>query len=573
MTTALDPFIIAADQLDPQFDDDDYESRGMQEWRSVRRPEQVPPSEPRDWYLWLIMAGRGWGKTRTGAEWLLDEMVAFPGYWYAMVGPTIDEGRDIMIEGESGLLACADARKIRYNWNKHLGQFTILGGARADLFTAEKPDGVRGPNLRSVWGDEPACLPGETLIRTDVGTKPIVDVRAGERVWTREGLRRVVWSGPTRKDAQLVKVHTITGTLTCTPDHQVWTKRGWVEAQYLESHDRLALWEQNAYVERVEWLTSVQTVYDLSIEGCHEFYADGFLVHNSWRYGQDVWDTLQFAMRKGDVRACLTGTPKTSDFMKYLIGQADVITKGHSEDNRANLSDKYYARVVLPYIGTRLGRRELAGEMLEDVEGALWSLELVEQGRVAQLPVYEEWENDELVTYSDLSEVVVAIDPAVTAKSTSDETGIVTGALGNDGHVYIVSDRSGRMAADKWAKTAMGVYDLYEADRIIGEVNNGGDLVLVNLKATCRGLGRTMPKFKAISASRGKLIRAEPVVGLYEQELVHHVGVFPKLEDEMTSWVPSDKRGKSPNRVDAMVYLVSDLLLAKQGRKLGYSVT
>ena len=446
MTTTVDPFLLAADQLDPPFDADEYAASRLPNWRSIRRPNQVPPTDPRDWYLWLIMAGRGWGKTRTGAEWLLDEMTAFPDFWYAIVGPTIDEGRDIMIEGESGLLACADARRIKYHWNKHLGQFTILGGARADLFTAEKPDGVRGPNLRAMWGDEPA----------------------------------------------------------------------------------------------------------------------------SWRYGQEVWDTIQFAMRKGDVRACMTGTPKTTDFMKYLISQADVITRGHTDENKANLSEKYYSRVILPSVGTRLGRRELAGEMLEDVEGALWNLDLIDANRVVQLPMTTVWENGEAVEVADLQEVVVAIDPAVTAKSTSDETGIVAGALGGDGHVYILSDRSGRMAAAKWATTALGVYDLYEADRIIGEVNNGGDLVLVNIKAMCQGAGRQLPKFKAITASRGKAVRAEPVVGLDEQGLVHHVGVFPKMEDEMTSWVPSARNAKSPNRIDARVYAVSDLLLAKQGRTLGY---
>jgi phage terminase large subunit-like protein len=459
MTLLLSPFEMAADLLDPQPSEEQIE-RGMEIWREIRRPSQCAPTTPRDWYLWLILAGRGWGKTRTGAEWLIDEMIAFPHYWYAMIGPTTDDVRDIMFEGESGLLACLDARGIKYHWNKQLLQLKIAGGARVDGFTAERPERVRGPNLRAVWGDEPA----------------------------------------------------------------------------------------------------------------------------SWRYGQAVWDTMQFAIRKGDVRVCMTGTPKATPFVKYLVELADVITKGTTEENRANLSEKYYSKVILPYVGTRLGRQELNAEILEDVEGALWKLSLIEQHRVGGVPMHEEVINNEWVQVAELIEILVGLDPSMSNKSKknnitglsqreSDECGIMASGLGEDGHAYILADHSGRMGTNTWATSSLDVYDAYEADRIIAEVNNGGDLVEFALKAVCKAQGRPMPSFTQIHASRGKRVRMEPVHALYEQGMVHHVGTLPKLEDEMTSWVEGAPGAKSPNRIDAMVYDVSEHLLRKQGRRLGYSVS
>jgi phage terminase large subunit-like protein len=458
MSLLLSPFELAADQLDPQFSLEEI-SQGMQSWRSVRRPSQCAPTTPADWYLWFILAGRGWGKTRTGAEWLLDEMSAFPYYRYAVIGANTDETRDTMVEGESGLLACAENRKMRVDWNRSLGHFKIRGGARADTYTAEKPDGVRGPNVRSAWCDEPA----------------------------------------------------------------------------------------------------------------------------SWRFGQETWDTLQFMMRKGDPRICVTGTPKATPFIKFLIAQADVITKGRSKDNEANLSKKYYSRVILPYIGTRLGRQELDAEILEDVDGALLKQSVIDANRVTSVPMHQEIENNAYVDVADLIALLVSIDPSVSdnparnaltgkRQRESDEAGIIVAALGEDNHGYLLDDRSGRMKGEKWAGLALDLYDQYEADRIIAEVNNGGDLVEVTLRSVTTARGLQMPRFKQITASRGKDVRAEPVAGLHEQGLIHYVGNFPKLEDEWTSWIPKQKGQASPNRMDAEVYAFSELLLRKQGRQLGYSI-
>ena len=459
MSISIDPFLMAADLLSPPVDADDA-AKGLKPWREIRRPSQCAPTTPRDWYFWLVLAGRGFGKTRLAAEWMLDEMTAFPNYWYAMVGATFDEGRDIMVEGESGLLACADARKIAHTWNKQLGHFKIRGGPECDLFSAEKPDGVRGPNLRACWLDEPA----------------------------------------------------------------------------------------------------------------------------SFRYGMEVWETLQFAMRKGDVRVLATGTPKATPFIKFLMQQADVITRGSTEENRANLSEKFYSRVILPYVGTRIGRQELEAEILEDVEGALWNQAQIDADRVWSIPTHKIYENDMWTDVADLVKILTAIDPSVTsntsrnrvtgkAQRSSDEVGILGAALGEDGDGYILADHSGIMTPDQWCNTALRLYDRYEMDEIIAEINMGGDLVEATLRAVCRSAGRPVPPFKKIRASRGKTVRAAPVQALYDAHRVHHVGILPGLEDEMTGWIPGVPGTRSPNRIDALVYAVSRLMLERQGRKLGYSIS
>lgn len=458
MSLLLDPFRVAADQLDPQFTPEEI-SRGLQPWRSIRRSSQCTPTTPADWYVWLILAGRGWGKTRTGAEWLLDEMTAFPHYRFAIVGANTDETRDTMVEGESGLLACAESRKVRIDWNRSLGHFRIRGGARADTYTAEKPDGVRGPNVRAAWCDEPA----------------------------------------------------------------------------------------------------------------------------SWRYGQETWDTMQFMMRKGDPRICVTGTPKATPFIRFLVSQADVITKGHSDENRANLSEKYYSRVIKPYENTRLGRQELAAEILEDVEGALLKQSIIDANRVLSVPMHQELENDAYVDVADLIALLVSLDPSVSnnpatnvltgkKQRASDEAGIIVAAAGEDDHGYLLEDASGRMSDVQWAGRALDLYDMYEADRIIAEINHGYDLVETAMRSVCKGRNIQLPSFKKIIAGKGKDVRAGPVAGLHEQGLIHYVGNFPKLEDEWTSWVPKMKGQASPNRLDAEVYAFSELLLRKQGRQLGYSI-
>jgi len=266
----------------------------------------------------------------------------------------------------------------------------------------------------------------------------------------------------------------------------------------------------------------------------------------SWRYQQEAWDQAMFGLRLGfNPQAVVTTTPKPTKVIKSLIAlskESDgkyrvVITGGSTYDNRANLAPAFVHEIVQRYEGTRLGQQELYARLLEDVPGALWNRDLLERTRVGKTPV--------------LKRICVAIDPAVTATSESDETGIIVGGIGEDDHGYVFQDDSGRYSPEGWAERAIRAYHLHEANAIIAEVNNGGDLV----KSVILNSDKTV-KYEAVHATRGKYTRAEPVAQLYEQGKIHHVGLFPDLEDQMCSWVPGEK---SPDRIDALVWLMSKL--------------
>jgi phage terminase large subunit-like protein len=212
-------------------------------------------------------------------------------------------------------------------------------------------------------------------------------------------------------------------------------------------------------------------------------------------------------------------------------------------DNASNLAPTFLSTIVARYAGTRLGRQELDAELLDDVQGALWNGAMIERSRCTPADVPE------------LQRVVVAIDPAVTSHLESDATGIVVVGLGADGHGYVLADCSGKFSPTEWAKEAVRLYHLHKADRIVAEVNNGGDLV----EATIRMIDQNV-SYKAVHASRGKLIRAEPVSALYEQNRVHHVGLFAELEDELCTFSPGSST--SPDRLDALVWGISDLLVS-----------
>jgi phage terminase large subunit-like protein len=303
----------------------------------------------------------------------------------------------------------------------------------------------------------------------------------------------------------------------------------------------------------------------------------------SWRYGQQVWQTVIWAMRKGNVKALLTGTPQATPFVKEILRQASVVTKGVTADNEANLSSKFLERVIKPLEGTRLYRQEALAEILEDVDGALWKQAEIDATRVASVPSYQEYDGDELVDVADLVELGVTVDPSASnkgprsatghAQRASDECGIMLAGRGSDGHAYVMADWSERLSIEQWAARAIDLYDMFEADWIGAEVNHGHDMVVSALTAHCRATGRSVPKIVRLNASRGKTVRAQPVQGLYVQSMVHHVGVFPKLEDEMTTWIEGAPGARSPNRLDALVYAVSELLRKRSGRKLGYTAS
>jgi phage terminase large subunit-like protein len=390
-------------------------------WPVWARENQLAP--PGDWSKWLAMAGRGWGKTRVGAEWVRGEVEAERAGRVALVAPTAADARDVMVEGESGLLAVHHPdRRPEYEPSKR--RVTWPNGAIATLYSADEPERLRGPQHDLAWADELAA----------------------------------------------------------------------------------------------------------------------------WRYLQDAWDMLMFGLRLGQrPRVLVTTTPKPRRLLKELIADPScVVTYGRTDENRQNLAPSFLHSIVSRYHGTRLGRQELGGELLDDVEGALWTRQLVDEAHATAHPKLER--------------IVVAIDPAVTSGEESDETGIVVVGMARDPetkepHGYVLEDLSGRFTPFEWATKAVTAYRRQQADRIVAEVNNGGDLVEAQLRMVDRSVS-----YRAVHASRGKRVRAEPVAALYEQGRVHHVGGFPLLEDQMCSFVPDDME-TSPDRVDALVWALTELIV------------
>jgi phage terminase large subunit-like protein len=262
----------------------------------------------------------------------------------------------------------------------------------------------------------------------------------------------------------------------------------------------------------------------------------------SYRYS-DSWDQLQFGLRLGEhPRVIVTTTPKPTPLIRALAGRKDgsvVVTRGSTFDNAANLAPAALLELQARYNGTRLGRQELYGEILEDVEGALWTKGMIERARLPKAPP--------------MARIVVSIDPAVTNTDESDETGIIVCGSDASGHGYVLGDYSFRGSPLDWASKAVAVFDEHKADSILVEVNQGGDMVSAVLKQVRLGL-----PIREIRAHVGKRLRAEPVAAMYEQGRIHHIGEYPLLEDQMTIWTPQD--AKSPDRIDALVQAFSDLL-------------
>ena len=264
----------------------------------------------------------------------------------------------------------------------------------------------------------------------------------------------------------------------------------------------------------------------------------------SWQYLEEAWSNLEFGLRLGvRPRKVITTTPRPLRQLRDIMSDpGTVITRGSTYDNAGNLPATTLAKFKRKYEGTRLGAQELRGEILDDTPGALWSLESIEKSRVQRAP--------------ELARVVVAIDPAVTSGEDSDETGIVVAARGMDGAFYVLADRTCSLTPDGWARRAVIAYDEFHGDRIVAEVNNGGDLV----ELTVRTVRASIP-YKKVNASRGKRVRAEPIAALYEQGRVHHVGVHAQLEDQMRHFLPEGGAG-SPDRVDALVWALTELSAA-----------
>lgn len=388
----------------------------LYDWPTWARPNQLAPSG--EWRTWLLLAGRGFGKTRTGAEWVrsITDTVGR----IALVGPTASDVRDVIVEGESGILACCPASN-RPIYEPSKRRLTWPNGAIATTYSADEPDRLRGPQHGAAWCDELAA----------------------------------------------------------------------------------------------------------------------------WRY-PEAWDMLQMGLRLGrDPRCVVTTTPRPTAIVRALLADpTTATTRGSTYDNKANLPGAFMRQILARYEGTRLGRQELHAEVLTDTPGALWTLGLIDQHRVRSHP--------------ELRRVVVAVDPAASSGSDSDETGIIVAGLGVDGHGYILADGSKRDTPRGWAEQAIAYYHRYSADVIVAEANQGGEMVR-HVLATVDSSAHV----RMVHASRGKYTRAEPVSSLYERGMIHHVGSYAMLEDQMASWVPGQAAG-SPDRMDAMVWAITELLVGGQ---------
>lgn len=352
------------------------------------------------------------------------------------------------------------------------------------------------------------------------------------RIW-KENNPIIHLVGATAGDVRDIMVEGNSGILDISPS--------WDKPRYEPSKRRLT-WENGAKA----LLFSADEPDRLRGPQCYKAWADELA---AWRY-DEAWTQLKMGMRLGNNPQCIiTTTPRPTKIIRELVKDEHThLTCGTSYENIDNLAPAFFNEIIKMYEGTRIGRQELNAEILEDVEGALWNNALIEKNR---------WKGD----VPDLNRIIIAVDPAVTSNPDSDETGIVVGGkVGIDGQevAFILDDLSGILTPDQWAKRAVHAFYKHEADKIVAEVNQGGDLVEQNVRLIDQSVS-----YKSVRAFKGKYLRAEPAVALYEQGRVKHVGEFKKLEDEMTTW-DATLGNKSPNRLDALVYVVLELLLGKK---------
>ena len=395
-------------------------------WMEEARPEQIAPieSEVGAWNIWFLMTGRGWGKTRTGAQDIIKFACMNPNTLSAVVAPTWGELHRHCFYGESGLKPNIPQDcylKGSKGFNESRLEITLWNGARIHGYSAEAYETLRGDNFHRAWLDELA----------------------------------------------------------------------------------------------------------------------------SWQHQQKAFDNLMFALR-GKIpgsdegpKVIITSTPKPSRMIKDLIEDSFTqLQRGKTFDNSSNLAPASLDTLQRMYGGTTIGRQELHGELLDATEGALWNDDIIESNRVSKKDV------------PDLVRVVVAIDPANTSTENAAETGIIVAGLGVDDCYYVLDDVSIRSTPHGWASQAVKAYHTYKADKIVAEVNSGGEMIGANIST----IESDLP-YKAIWASRGKITRAEPIASLYEKGQVKHVGLFQELEDQMTSYVAG--AGKSPDRMDALVWALT----------------
>lgn len=397
-------------------------------WHKWARDEQLAP--PGDWTVWLVMAGRGFGKTRAGAEWVREIAEADGSARFALVGANFAETRMVMVEGESGLLSIAPPNN-RPVWEPSLKRLRWPGGAEAYLYSAAEPEGLRGPQHSHSWCDE------------------------------------------------------------------------------------IAKWSNNA------------------------------------GQAEAAWDNLKMGLRLGSApKIIATTTPRPVPLVRALVKDSGtVITRGSTKDNVANLPAAFIKVMEADYGGTRLGRQELDGELIEELEGALWSRAMIEACRL---------DHDDATK---TTRIVIGVDPP--ASQTGDACGIIVAGLRADDEATVLADHSVEKASpETWARAVARAADQWCADRVVAEANQGGAMV----KSVLQAADISLP-VKLVHASRGKVARAEPVAALYEAGRVRHAAPFPCLEDELCGLLIGggyEGPGRSPDRADALVYALTELLLGRK---------
>jgi phage terminase large subunit-like protein len=387
-----------------------------------------------------------------------------------------------------------------------------------------RPNQLPPPGRWRVW----LLLAGRGFGKTRTGAE---FVRA--RVATRTA-RRLALVAPTAADARGVMVEGESGILAVSPY--------WDRPRFEPSNRRLT-WANGA----IATLYSAAEPERLRGPQHDAAWCDELA---SWRY-PEAWDMLMLGLRLGeDPRVVVTTTPRPTNLLRGLLQDPTVaVTRGTTYENRPNLADDFLDQIVRRYQGTLLGRQEIEAEFLDDIPGALWTRRIIEATRLQVAP--------------ELGRIVVAIDPAATSGMTADETGIVVAGKDLKGHGWVLADLSGHYSPLEWAKAAVAAYHAHRADRVVAEVNHGGEMV----EATLRVIDPELP-FAAVRATRGKITRAEPVAALYAQRKVHHLAVFFQLEDQMCNLARESGHGEgrrsgfSPDRVDALVWALTDLLLA-----------
>ena len=423
--------------------------------------------------------------------------------------------------------ALASWLRLRSAWNKRTGAERTALAAGWSAYDLERinwwiVDKARDKQLPPL-GDWSTCmwLTGRGWGKTRTGAEEV------RRRVVDEGMKRIALVAPTAADARDVMVEGESGILSVC-------HRAKVDVQYEPSKRRIT-WPGSGAIattysaDEPERLRGPQ--HDFA--WCDELAA--------WRY-PEAWDMLMFGLRLGTNPQCIvTTTPKPKKLIRDLIEDENcVVIRGSTYENRGNLADAFFRQIVKVYEGTTLGRQELHGELLTDIPGALWNRSLLKRSDEPE----------------DMKRIVVAIDPAVTSSDDSDETGIIVAGKIDD-NLYVLEDLSGRYTPKTWANIAVKAYFDWHADRIVGEVNNGGDMI----EAVIRQVNDRVA-YTAVRASRGKAIRAEPIAALYEQGRGYHCGSFDELEDQMCSWtIDADW---SPDRMDAMVWAATELMLGEE---------